>query len=129
MERIWWMTETIRIWSNQYQLLIEAAQKSVENLHSGTEGVIEVDKTTLIAILALLRFHPDEEVSKSQSDKIQRLIREEDQAPKLAEPATPEIRLSETPPQNGDPMMDVINLIADYGKFYGEWKKAKKDSE
>jgi hypothetical protein len=131
------MAEPIRINSGLLKLLKKAAHQCVDNLSSSDASTdIDIDQAALVAILVLLRYHPQKEVGKFYIDKVNRIMRwKEEDAPgykpkrkRKAGPARTEIVFVGDPESSRDRLDEVLDVILEYGKFYKEWKEKHKEN-
>ena len=69
------MLEPIRIDSGLLKLLKKATHQCVDNLSpSDASTDIDIDQAALVAILVLLRYHPQKEVGQFYFDKVNRIM-------------------------------------------------------
>src|SRR4030095_12586097 len=70
------MAEPIRMNSSLLNLLKKATHQCVDNLPpSDASTEIDIDQAALVAILVLLRYHPQKEVGQFCIDKVNRIMR------------------------------------------------------
>ena len=131
------MAEPIRINSGLLELLKKATHQCVDNLSSSDASTdIDIDQAALVAILVLLRYHPQKEVGQFYIDKVNRIMRwkEEDASgyrlkrKRKVGPARSEIVFGGDPDPSRDRLDEVLDVIIEYGKFYKEWKEKHKEN-
>jgi hypothetical protein len=128
--------EPIRVNSDLLKLLKKATQQCVDNLSpSDASTDIDIDQAALVAILVLLRYHPQKEVGQFYIDKVNRIMRwkEEDafgyrlKRKRKVGLIRSEIVFEGDPDPSRDRLDEVLDVILEYGKFYMEWKQKHKE--
>ena len=129
------MPEPIRIKFGLLKLLKKATHQSVENLSSSATSVdIDIDQAALVAILVLLRYHPQNEVGKFYIDKINRILqwKEEDASRdnigrrRKVGSARSKIVFGASPDPGKDPYGDALDAILEYGKYLHRLKEGEQ---